>query len=379
MEANDINFFDHFKHLKDPRIDRSKQYGMLEILFLALCGVISNCEGWIDIEDYGKSHLSLLRKYLPYKNGIPSDDTLRRFFRAVDSKQLNKCFVSWIRSIVKQEHLHDTVIAIDGKTARGSVDEAQAALHMVSAYATDLRLVLCQQKVSEKSNEITAIPSLLNVLDLRGAIVTIDAMGAQRNIAQQIKAHEGDYVLALKKNQGNLHEEVETVFTLEKKDNFKDVLHDTFTTIEKGHGRIEKRTCTVVDVGNYVSKKDDWEGLKSVVCIESEREIKGKKTRELRYYISSLELDAKKILAAVRSHWAIENSVHWVLDMAFGEDQSKIRKENAPENMAVIRRFALNFLNNAKAAFNTRTSIRRIRRMAGWQDGVIDMILAANI
>lgn len=379
MKANNVNFFDHFKHLKDPRIDRSKQHGMFEIIFLTLCGVISDCGGWIDIEDYGKTHLTLLRKYLPYKNGVPSDDTLRRFFRAVDSEQLSKCFVSWIRSIVKQEHLNNTVIAIDGKTSRGSVDTAHAALHMVSAYATDLRLVLCQQKVYEKSNEITAIPSLLDTLDLRGAIITIDAMGTQKAIAEKIQNGGGDYILALKKNQGNMYEEVETFFTLEKKDNFKDVQVDIFNTLEKGHGRIEKRTCTVADVGNYISKKRDWAGLKSIVCIESEREIKGKKTKETRYFITSLEMDAKKILGAVRRHWAIENSVHWVLDMTFGEDQSKIRKENAPANMAVIRHFALNFLNNAKGAFNTRTSIRRIRRMAGWQDGVLDMILAANI
>jgi len=379
MKANDVNFFDHFKHLKDPRIDRSKQHGLLEVVFLTLCGIISGCEGWIDIEDYGKGHLTLLRKYLPYKNGIPSDDTLRRFFRAVDSTQLSKCFVSWIRSIVKQEHLNDSVISVDGKTLRGSTDGSKAALHMVSAFATDLRLVLCQQKVYEKSNEITAIPDLLDMLDLRGTIITIDAMGTQKAIAKKIQDRGGDYILALKKNQGNMYEEVETFFTLEKKDNFKDVQVDIFSTLEKGHGRIEKRICTVTDVSNYVSKKHDWLGLKSIVCIESEREIKGKVSKETRLFISSLEIDAKRILAAVRSHWAIENSVHWVLDMSFGEDQSKIRKENAPANMAVIRHFALNFLNNAKAAFNSRTSIRRMRRMAGWQDGVLDMILAANI
>ncbi len=383
MQEVTDSFFDHFDELEDPRIDRSKRYMMSEIIFLTLCGIISGCKGWIDLEDYGTSHLEFLRKYLPYKNGTPSDDTLRRFFRAIDSKQLSACFRSWVKSIVDQDSLEDEkedeekVIAIDGKTSKGSVDGAKAALHIVSAYATNLQLVLCQEKVSEKSNEITAIPKVLDVLDLRGATVTIDAMGTQKTIAAKIVEGGGDYILALKKNHANLFEEVDTFFTLEQKDNYKDVEVDIFTTLEKGHGRIEKRTCIVANIDNYISSKKDWANIKSIVCIESEREIKGKKTKEKRFYITSLKMDAKKILAKIRSHWGIENSVHWVLDMNFGDDQSKIRKGNAPANMAVIKHFALNFLNNAKPLFN-RVSIRRLMRMAGWRDDVLDTILSVN-
>lgn len=288
MEASDINFFDHFKTLKDPRIERSQLHGMFEIIFLTLCGVMSGCEGWIDIEDYGKSHLTLLRKYLPYANGIPSDDTLRRFFRAVDSEQLNGCFINWIKSIVKLEHLNGKVIAIDGKTACGSGNETQAALHLVSAYATDLRLVLCQQKVAEKSNEITAIPVLLDMLDTRGAIVSIDAMGTQKSIALKIHEKGGDYLLALKRNQGDTYDAAETFFKLERKNDFKDVTVDRFSTIEKGHGRIEKRICYVADAVGIISPEKEWANLRSIVCVDSEREIKGKASKETRYYITCL-------------------------------------------------------------------------------------------
>ncbi len=378
MEAQSTNFLDHFMSISDHRVERTKLHGLSEIIFLTLCGILSGCEGWIDIEDFGKSHLNFLRKYLPFKNGIPSDDTLRRFFRALDTQQLSKCFQSWIKSIANLDHLKDSVISIDGKTSCGSNDTAQSALHMVSAYATELRLVLCQQKVSEKSNEIRAIPELLDMLDLRGAIVTIDAMGTQKNIASKIRVKEGHYLLALKKNQGNLHEEVQTFYLLEKQNNFKDVQVDIFTTFEKGHGRIEKRTCYIAPAKNYVSTKEEWADLENIISIESEREIKGVTTKETRYYITSLEMTAEKALAVIRSHWAIENSLHWVLDMSFGEDQSKIRKENAPANMAVIRHMALNFLNNAKPAFGNRISIKRLRRMAGWEEGVLQMILSAN-
>lgn len=377
MVNESVNFLDHFKDLKDYRVERTKLHGMNEILFLTLCGVLCGCEGWTDIEDFGKSRLIMLRKYLPFKNGMPSDDTLRRFFRSIDPQELNRCFMSWIGAIVKQEHLNGSVIAIDGKTAKSSHDAEQAPLHMVSAYATDLRLILCQEKVADKSNEITAIPKLLSLLDLRGAIVTIDAMGTQKKIAQAIIEKEGDYVLALKRNQGDMYEEVDTFFQEEAKNTFKDVAVSQHSTAEKGHGRIEHRTCIVASAKSC-SKRADWVGIKSIVQIDSTREIKGKTTQEIRYYITSIEADAEKLLSIIRSHWSIENSVHWVLDMNFGEDQSRTRKENAPENMAVVRHLALNLLNNAKAAFGQRVSIRRIRQLAGWQDAALDTILAAN-
>lgn len=288
-----------------------------------------------------------------------------------------ECFKSWIGSIMQPKGLNGTVLAIDGKTSRRSGDDSQKPLHMVSAYSTELRLVLCQQKVAEKSNEITAIPQLLKSLDLRGTTVTIDAMGTQRAIAAQISEQNGDYVLALKKNQPDLYEEVHTFFTLEEATGFKNVQHDIFSTLEKGHGRIERRTCTISNALNCISKRTDWKGLKSIVRIESIRELKGKITRETRFYITSHEPFAEKILQIVRSHWGIENRVHWILDMAFGEDQCIIRKGNAPANMAIMRHFALNFLNNAKPLF-PRVSIRRLQKMAGWQGAIMEMIFSAN-
>jgi predicted transposase YbfD/YdcC len=367
------NFFDYFKDLEDPRIERTKLYSMSEILLLALCGVISGCKNFESIEDYGKAKIDFLRKYLPYKNGTPSDDTIRRFLRAIDPEQFSLCLLNWVRSIVKS--YDGEVIAIDGKTLRGSKSDSQKAFHMISAYATDLRLILCQQKVADKSNEIDAIPELLKMLDIKGTTITIDAMGTQKSIAAQIINQGGDYLLALKGNQGNLFEEVETFFTLEQQNRFKDVPHDTHQTVEKGHGRIETRICTVSSDINWITNKDLWKGLKSIVCIESQREIKGKISFEKRYYITSLETSAEKIVRIARSHWQIENKVFWVLDMCFGEDQSKIRIKNAPATMSIIRHLALNLLRQAQSFFGTK-SIIGLQRKAGWQDHVLEKILS---
>ena len=362
-----LDFLDYFQGLEDPRIERNKLYGLEEILLLTLCGVICGCEGWEDIEEFGKSKLLFLRNYLPYKHGIPSDDTLRRFFRAIDPESFQKCFSEWAASV----HVltNNSQIAIDGKTSRRSFDTDKNPLHMVSAFATEARVVLGQEKVSEKSNEITAIPKLLDLLDIKGATVSIDAMGTQKKIAEKIKEKQGDYLLALKGNQGLLHDDIKLFFNDEQLTQHLDSYEET----DGGHGRVEERRCTVTDKIDWLQERHDWQGLKSIVKIESLVEEKGKRREETRYYITSLAAAPQKILASVRSHWAIENSLHWVLDMSFNEDQSRIRKENAPQNMAVIRHLALNMLRNSK---KKRQSIKGLRKKAGWDNNTLKEILA---
>lgn len=309
---------------------------MAEILLVTLCAAICGAEGWQDVADFGKIKLDELRSFLPFKNGIPSDDTFRRFFRALDPTVFQERFRTWIKNI--HPSLEEKIIAIDSKASHHSFDENSAMLHMVSAYATEARLVLGQEKVSEKSNEITAIPTLLEWLDLKGSSITIDAMGCQHEIANQIIGKNGPYVLACKENHGNLCEDVLCYF---KDDELLRSL-DFFEEHDKGHGRLETRKCWVLTDVEWLQKMPpQWKSINCLIRIHSTREIKGKVTHETRHYISSANLSS---LSIIRSHWAIENSLHGVLDMSFGEDQSRIRKENAPQNMAIIRHMALNFI-----------------------------------
>lgn len=363
---NNIDFLDYFSEITDPRCDINKLYPVNEILFLALCAVICGAEGWEDVEDFGNSKVMFLRQFLPYVNGIPSDDTFRRFFRAIEPKSFQNCFINWVKSL--NVDIDNSVIAIDGKTSRRSYKNDKKALHMVSAFACEARIVLGQLKTSEKSNEITAIPQLLDLLDIKGAIVTIDAMGCQKEIAKKIKEKEGEYILALKGNQGSLHEDIKLF--LGDNDLTKDF--ESYEETDGDHGRIEVRKCMVTDKIDWLKKNHDWVGLQSIVKINSIVEKKDKTYEETRYYISSLISGSKKILSAIRSHWAIENSLHWVLDMSFNEDQSRIRMENAPENMAVVRHMALNMIRNVK---KKQQSIKRIRKTAGWDDSVLYHIL----
>lgn len=370
--ALELSFLDHFKDLEDPRSERNRDYTMSEILLVTLCAAICGAEGWQDVEDFGKAKIDYLRQFLPYKNGIPSDDTYRRFFRAIDPKQFQELFRNWVLSL--QSQIEKKLIAIDGKSSRHSFDGETGMLHMVSAYATEARLVLAQEKVSEKSNEITAIPKLLEWLDLRGSIVTIDAMGCQYAIADQIIQKEGNYIFSLKGNQGSLCEDVTTYLS----DNELKILNNisSFKEYDKGHGRIETRLCWVThEVAWLREQHPHWHSINSLIRIDSIREVKGKTTEETRYYISSLKEIPQKILGAIRAHWAIENNLHWVLDMSFGEDQSRIRKENAPQVMAIIRHMALNLLQLTKDTMK-RQSIKRLRKMAGWDDNILSNILS---
>lgn len=373
-EKIEEGFLDYFRVLEDPRSTRNRRHTMSEILFTSLCAAVCGADGWQDVEDFGVLKIDYLRQFLPYKNGIPSDDTFRRFFRRIDPDHFQSLFRGWMQSFVPP--LGEGVIAIDGKASRHSFDGDGKMLHMISAYATELRVVLAQEKVQDKSNEITAIPKLLEWLDLKGNTVTIDAMGCQYKIADQILTKEGEYIFALKGNQGELCDDVTTYFNEQETLSFKRLKF--CETYDKGHGRIEHRKCWVSnDVAWLRERHAHWGSIRSIIRIESSREIKEKTTVETRHYISSLEGEATQALSSIREHWAIENTLHWVLDMSFGEDSSRIRKENAPQVMAVIRHMALNLLQGARSQMK-RQSVKRLRKMAGWDNHTLTNILTQN-
>lgn len=370
------SFESHFGDLKDPRIERTKLYPLSEVLFVVLTGSVCGAESWRDFVLFGEERLDFLQEYYPFENGIPSKNTFSRVFAALDTEAFKKCFIEWVKSL---QTILNEVIAIDGKTLCNSFDviAGTKAIHMVSAFATGARLVLAQQKVDEKSNEITAIPKVLSLLDLKGHIVTIDAMGTQKAIAKQIIEQGGDYVLSLKGNQGTLNEDVRTFLEAEiKKTNSKDIT-DRYLDVDKGHGRIETRRCIVSDQIDWMRQKEQWAGLNSIVMIEETQESNGKISTESRFFISSLSADAKRIADAVRSHWLIENSLHWTLDVVFNEDQSRVRKDNAGENMALVRHITLNMLNTAKKHIKN-VGIKALRKKAGWGNKTLSFILGQN-
>lgn len=312
--------------------------------------------------------LDFLRSFFPYSNGIPSDDTLRRFFRDLNPKSFQCCFAEWAKTLGLDQNKH---ISIDGKVSRHSFDGDANPLHLVSAFASDCRLVLAQEKVADKSNEIKAIPKLLEFLDLDGAMVTIDAMGCQKEIAKKIREKSGDYVLSLKGNQGTLHEDVKLLF--KDKDLIGQLEPDIITTTDGSeHGRIETRTYRIINMPEALKEVHEWCGLRTIIELISQREIKGVITEEARYYISSLPKNAKEVSEAIRSHWAVENSLHWVLDVVFRDDDSRIRKGYAPMNIATIRHFSLNLLQKSKGK---RDSIKQLRKAAGWNDAQLINIL----
>ena len=366
-------FLHHFDALEDPRIDRQKLYPLDEILLTTLCGSICGAQSWRDFVIFGKEKQDFLYQFLPYENGIPSKNTFSRVLSSLSPAEFKSCFVSWVQSF--QTALGD-IVAIDGKTLRKSFDKAteQSAIHMVSAFSAGAKLVLGQEKIQEKSNEITAIPKLLDILSLEGMTVTIDAMGTQKAIAKKIVDKKADYVLALKGNHSTLHNDIRLFFSTELKDKSSPYAVEKFEDYDKGHGRIEKRTCYVSDQLSWLDSREEWSGLKTIAMIESEV-IKGDKTTcEKRYFISSLPADPKKIETAVRSHWAIENSLHWVLDVTMNEDQSRVRKDHAPENMAMVRHIALNMLQNTKKTYKDM-SIRGLQKKAGWGNSTLNKIL----
>lgn len=374
-EEEKPDFLCHFDMLEDPRIDRKKLYPLTEILFVVICASICGAQSWRDFVTFGEEKLDYLRRFLPFDNGIPSKNTYARVFSILNPDEFKKCFISWIQSF--QQALGN-LIAIDGKTLRKSFDKAnqQSAIHMVSAFASASKLVLGQQKVDDKSNEITAIPKLLDLLSLSGMIVSIDAMGTQKEIANQIIDKNADYVLALKGNHSALHDDVRLFLEAEIGKTKDSKITDSYEEIDKGHGRIEHRICYVSDQIHWLEQRKQWRDLKTVIMVESHVSVGERTTTEQRYFISSLAANAKQIAEAIRSHWAVENSLHWVLDVTLREDDSRVRKDHAPENMAMVRHIILNMLQNTKKKFKDM-SIKRLQKKAGWGDSTLDMILMA--
>lgn len=369
-------FEEFFSSIKDPRVEGRIDYPLLEIIFLCISSIICGMDGWEDIEDFGHSKLDWLKRFFPFENGIPKHDTIARLISRLSPTGLQSCFVEWVQSI--SELTDGEVIAIDGKRARRSYDKKQnkSAIHMVSAWACSNGIVLGQKKTEDKSNEITAIPKLLEVLEIKGCIVTIDAMGCQKAIAKSIREKEADYVLALKGNQSSLSEMVEDLFEKGFETNFKDLDLSEHHETDKGHGRIEQRTCYALAIPKYLGNyKDEWEGLNSFICIDSTREINEEISTEKRYYISSVKPDASKLNKVVRSHWSVENNLHWVLDVTFNEDASRIRRGMASENMTVMRHIAINLLKQDK---KNKLYIPRKQRKALFYDDYRESLLKNN-
>ena len=366
------SLLDHLKTIPDPRIDRQKRHKLEDILSIAVCAIICGADDWVSIEEFGNAKLKWFKTFLDLPNGIPSHDTFGRVFSLIVPSHFQQCFINWVESVT--DILEGQVVAIDGKTLRRSHDKKseKSAIHMVSAWAAENRIVLGQVKTEEKSNEITAIPELLEVLDVSGCIVTIDAMGCQKKIAEKIIEKEADYILALKGNQGNLAKNVENFFTKADENEYKGISVDYYETKDVNHGRIEYRRYWTTDSVNEIEGTESWQGLNIVGMMESERHVNSDVSIEHLYYISSIENNAKKFGDGVRAHWGIENSVHWVLDIAFREDESRVRTGNAPENLATARHMALNLLKNEKTA---KIGVKNKRLKAGWDNSYLVKLL----
>lgn len=368
------DFLEAFADLPDPR-SRNCPYPLEDLLFIALCGVTSGADNWVDVVQWAESKQDWLRKYLPLPNGIASHDTFSRVFSLLDAKAFESSFIRWMQCLVPT--LEPAQVAIDGKCLRGSHDGALRPIHLVSAWHHQRGLVLGQLATRAKSNEITAIPELLDALDLRGALVSIDAVACQPAIAQRILSAQGDYLLAVKNNQPTLAQAIERHFDAHDAGQLPDTL-EQIDTVNKGHGRVEMRRCTVAhELGALGERLRDWPGIKSVARIQATREIingraKGERDPQWRYYISSRALSAQAFEAAVRAHWSIENGCHWVLDVGFGEDEARIRTGDGAENFAILRRISLNLIKQEKS---TKKSINTKRLKAGWSTDYLALLL----
>lgn len=360
----------YFDTLTDPRVERTRLHALKDILALTICAVLSGCNDWEEIELYGLSKEGWLRTFLALPNGIPSHDTINRLFSALNTEQLQQCFMDWVQSIAAISN--GRVISIDGKRLCNSgTDGKKAIIHMVSAWSNTNNLVMGQVKTEEKSNEITAIPALLELLVLEGSIVTIDAMGCQAPIAEKIADSGADYVLAVKANQGHLPDDIEDAF-------FQTPQAASHTSLEMGHGRIERRTCKVITDMDWISKAQNWKGVQSIISIETQRTNKGsdETQREQRFYLSSLYTTPQHFNEIVRGHWGIENGLHWCLDVVFKEDYSTKQAGNAAQNFSLITKIALNLLKNENSK---KRSIKNKRLLCGWDETYLANLLFTQI
>ena len=365
-----------FSEVEDPRVERTRVHLLTDILIIAILSVIAGAKGWEDMENYGESKYEWLSQFLVLPYGIPSADTFRRVFERINPKVFEQCFRCWVESIVEKTGAQ--VIPIDGKTIKGSYDRVlgKTALHLVTAWSSQHRLVLGQVKVADKSNEITAIPALLELLDIAGCIITIDAMGTQTAIASQIFNAKADYVLALKGNHPTLHGQVKDWFEWHLKEGFSEIIHSYDERVEKGHHRTEKRQIWCVPVSQLppLHNRSDWAGLKCVVMVARVRHLWNRTTRELQFYITSLDCDACKVGQAIRLHWSVENGLHWTLDVTFDEDACRVRTGHAPQNLSLLRRIAINALNLEQSL---KRSNRQKSNRAAMDDNYMLTILTA--
>ena len=367
----------YFSDLPDPRVDRTKDHQLVDILVIAICAVICGADDYVAMEDFGLAKESWLRQFLALPNGIPSHDTFWRLFRALDPEQFQSCFLAWMAAV--SDLTAGEIVAIDGKQLRRSHDrgDSKAAIHMVSAWATSNSLVLGQVKVDEKSNEIKAIPELLRRLDLTGCLVTIDAMGCQTDIAHLICDRDADYLLALKGNQSNLHDDVVLLFDDLEESGFTAYEYDHASTVDTNHGRTEVRHCWTItdpDCVRFMRGAERFKNLTTLVRVQAERYVGESAQVEIRHYIGSATPKAADALRATRTHWHIENSLHWALDVAFREDDSRVRKDHGPQNFAALRHIALNALKQEKTA---KVGIKNKRLKAGWDESYLLKVLSS--
>jgi predicted transposase YbfD/YdcC len=371
LATSSISIMEHFGKLKDPRIERTKRHLLLDIIGLSICAIISGAEGWVDIERYGRSKIDFLKQFLQLPNGIPSHDTIERVFRSLKPEAFQECFLSWVAALQQEVGLKQ--IALDGKTARRSFDKkaGRSALHVVSAWCVENHLFLGQEAVDSKSNEITAIPRLLQLLSLKGALVTIDAMGCQKEIAAQVVDAKGDYLLQAKENQPTLYADIKEYFLRLPDDPVARARGRSYSTKEVSHGRQEERHYFITAAPDSLRTGHEWKGLQAIGQVVSFTERNGALQSETRYYITSCAPTVKRFAQAVRGHWGIENSLHWVLDVTYDEDRSRIQENQSRENFALLRRITTSLIKRE----GTKESVRGKRKLAGWCDSMLLKIL----
>jgi predicted transposase YbfD/YdcC len=370
--AHDLSILKHFGRLRDPRRAHRRLHLLQDIIVISLCAVLAGAQDWQEIETFGRKRREWLQRFLPLPHGIPSHDTFERVFDRLNPQAFQACFRAWVQAV--QEGLSIKHVAIDGKTLRGSGSAKLGALHLVSAWATAQRLSLGQVAVDAKSNEITAIPELLDLLDVHGALVTIDAMGCQKAIAQKIRDRGADYILTVKDNQEHLLDDIQQTLAQALDQNFSGYEHDSYTTRERGHGRQEYRSYTVLHHTDGLRHRDEWAGLTTIGMCLSERTIQGKTTSEVRYFIGSRKASAKTYGKALRNHWGIENTLHWQLDVNFAEDHNRVTKRNAAENLALLRRLTVSLLQ----AHPAKLSIAKKRFAAALDPEFLEEILRGD-